>query len=213
VTQVAPSADNYLNQTIKNLQTQVASLSTQLVLGTQVYDSNGVIRVSVGVTPPATPASPSVEVGLLTNGDYGVLITDILGNSAEVNPEVISQAAGPFTCSTLAWQTVSGGPSVTVVCGASGNIDIALGALIAPGSSSAGETAWLGVSINGTAQTQPQISVEAPASSGLAQTTYQEWVVSGLTPGTAYTIATLASVSTAAVVATYNNVLLRARAI
>lgn len=130
-------------------------------------------------------------------------------------PEEIASAGGPFTYSSNSWGALTGGaPSVTINTTSTGQLDIAIGALIEPGSNASGETAYMAVAIDGAQYlggAGPEVSVSVGASSTASSTSYAEWVVTGLTAGVTHTITLIALVSTNGVTASYSNVTLRAQ--
>src|SRR5581483_8090294 len=144
-------------------------------------------------------------------GPYGLAVLNPMGEMQLVAGGATSSISGPLTYSANAWGALSGGPSVEITLGPSGSADVTLGAIVTPGSFSAGETAKLGISVNGsTSPDAPELWVSAPSSSALPQTAYGEFQLRGGTPGDTYTLSVLAWVSTATVVASFTNVVISA---
>ena len=71
-----------------------------------------------------------VRVGYLPNGDYGVWVSDTLGNVQEFLPTVSSFYAAQLSTSSTTPATLSSAPSVTAIIGASGDAIIEMGANI-----------------------------------------------------------------------------------
>ena len=103
-----PSSD-YLAQQINLMQQQLQALQTQ-----QQYvmvDKNGNLRL---------------QLGLLQNGDYGILMQDASGNHQELLPSVSAFENSALSLTGFGPSTISGSPSVTANIGASGNAKITL---------------------------------------------------------------------------------------
>lgn len=214
---VHPTARSFFYQTITTHARRLAALEGQQNWG--ITDSAGKHRILAGLQTDKSfcirvldpTGRVRVTMGDLPDGDYGFSVTDTAGNTREVNPDVFDGVTTTLTYSTNAWGALSGAPSVEVVCGASGKIDMMVGGFITPGSDPAGETAVLAVSVNGAGPHLPQAQVSVGSSFGLGSSAHGEWVSTGWTPGTAYTISLMAWVSTAGVVAKFSNLYLRAK--
>jgi hypothetical protein len=99
-----PSGQNLL-QRILNIENLLGINGASNALF-RVADANGVQRV---------------RIGLLPNGDYGVLFNDTLGNQQELLPTVSSFYAGNLTTSSGSFVTIANSPSVKAYLGASGD--------------------------------------------------------------------------------------------
>lgn len=88
-----------------------------------VADANGIRRV---------------QVGALANGDYGILLRDLLGNVQELLPLKSSFYNSQLSVSSTSPTTVANSPSVTVDIGASGDAILSLGANISSNSAGVG---------------------------------------------------------------------------
>jgi hypothetical protein len=120
-----PSSD-YLIQQINLMQQQIQALQTQ-----QQYvmvDKNGILRL---------------QLGLLQNGDYGILMQDVSGNKQELLPAVSSYKASALTLTGFGPSALTDAPSVTCNIGASGNAKITLSSQIALPNSSGSISAFV----------------------------------------------------------------------
>ena len=175
------SQDDWLVQQIQQLQQQVQALQTQqqyVIVDAQLRQR--------------------VQLGLLNNGDYGLLVTDPV-NSVQTEYLPVYQnvvAATEGTSSASYTDLTTAGPSVTVTIGASGMAQIFIGSYIgvtAVQNAQAG--GFVGVATDGVdpvggigldellyfAMSTANV---VPSCTGIASSQSGIYVVSGLSPGT-----------------------------
>lgn len=121
-----PSGQNLL-QRILNIENLLGINGASNALF-RVADANGVQRV---------------RIGLLPNGDYGILFNDVLGNTQELLPTVTSFAFSNLSTSSTTPATVAGSPSVTFELGASGNAIVSVGSNISSSSAGVGGLVYI----------------------------------------------------------------------
>jgi hypothetical protein len=116
--------------------------------GRGVYDDTGHLLVFEGAAGfTAGPVSLGTNgitisdgtriraaLGHLPDGDYGLSVTDTVGNTQEVLPTVIDEIDTQITV-TSTTDVSSGGPSQAAVIGASGAVELTISAYIALGQS------------------------------------------------------------------------------
>jgi hypothetical protein len=134
-----------------------------------------------------------VVIGLLPDGDFGLLVSDALGNATEILPVYQnSVATNEGTSSTTYADLTTPGPLLTAMIGASGNALLTVNATIGiPGSvvNNTQSGGFVGVSIDGGAPAAPldQVLYFANTSTGtaLGQKANQsaQVVVTGLSVG------------------------------
>lgn len=228
---------NYLLNFLRQLETAVRQLQTQQNWG--VTDASGRLRLRCGLQPDGTyglwmlnPANGDVVakltgtalivynatgteevlLGAIGSGEYGLQVRAPTGAMQLVAGTVAATVTSTLTYGANSWGMLSGAPSVTAKVGPSGSMLVGLGALIAPGSHSSGETARIGVALNTTTagRHQPVVSAEAPSSSPLGGSYWAEAVISGLDVGATYKFGVQAWVSTSGVTADITNVTIKA---
>jgi hypothetical protein len=210
-------SDPAIYQWMQDVNQRLRALEWQQNSG--IRDPQGNIRVKEGLQSDGTYGlwifddSGNVVVKLgdqrggATEGPYALAVKNPSGQMQLVSGRAISSVGGPLTYSTNGWGALPSGPSVTVVAGPNGAVDLALSAIIQPGSNPAGETAELAVGINGsTSPTAPSLECEVGASSLQLLTCSAEAEILGLTPDTSYTFDVLAWVSTGGTPANFWNV-------
>lgn len=106
---------NALLQRITNLETMLGVQGATGQAFFPVRDANGVQRVRVGYLP---------------NGDYGLWVSDTLGNVQEFLPTVTSFYASQLSTSSTTPATLANAPSVSVIIGANGDAIIEMGSNI-----------------------------------------------------------------------------------
>jgi hypothetical protein len=135
VPSVPPIANDYLKSLLNGLQAQIIALVT--TQNQYVLDNNSIVRVQVGwhqtnnsygVTIFDPSGNRRVVLGQLPNGDHGIELIDLSGNTQELLPSR-DDYAGP-TLSTTSPPPVglSGSPFVNINLGASGDCEITAGA-------------------------------------------------------------------------------------
>lgn len=142
--------------------------------------------------------------------DTGLQVRNPAGAMQVVAGRSVATSAGPLTYSSSSWGTLSGAPSVTVTAGPSGALDVAIGAIIRPGTHSSGESAYLAVSLTGAGPYVPELQCSVGATSTQEITCFAEYAWTTLTPDKSYTLGVMAWVSTTGVSATFRNVTLKA---
>ena len=198
---------------LKQLGQRLTAVENQQNWG--VTDGNGVQRIKAGLQDDGTygiwffdlNGTAQVKQGDLGGGIYGQAVLNPAGVMQWIAGRSIQSVTGTLTYSSTSWGALTGGPSVTAPVGPSGEVDVALGSTITPGSYASGETAQLRVAVDGTGQTYPYLLVSVGASSTQSQTTYAEATISGLSPGV-HTFTLQAWASTAGVAATYADTVL-----
>jgi hypothetical protein len=120
-----------------------------------------------------------------------------------------SEQLSTITTNSTSWHTLTGDQTVTVNIGPSGQALISLSGLIYPGSYTAGESAYMGVGVNGSEPViaDPYLIAEEPSNNGLGGSYSMSWVKSGLTQGS-HTFRPYYKVTTSGVTAKYANRLL-----
>ena len=131
-----PSNDWFASQ-FRNLQQQITALATQQ--NQYVIDHNQIMRVKVGwhqadnsygVTIFDPSGNRRVVLGQLPNGDHGIELIDLSGNTQELLPSR-DDYAGPTLSTTSATPVgLSGSPFVNINLGASGDCEITAGAFV-----------------------------------------------------------------------------------
>jgi hypothetical protein len=108
-----PSGQNLL-QRILNIENLLGINGASNALF-RVADANGVQRI---------------RIGLLPNGDYGILLNDLLGNVQELLPAVSSFWINALQTSSVSPVTIASSPSVTIDLGNSGDCYVELASQI-----------------------------------------------------------------------------------
>ena len=146
---------------------------------------------------------PQVIVGKQDDGSFGLVVLGPNGVLQRVGGVGYSYTPGTLTYSATTWGTSPADQDITVNVGPSGLALVTMSALIFPGSYSLGESAFVGVIVDGAGPDPNAIlySVQ-PASSALGGTASFSYVISGLADG-AHTFRLVYAVTTAGVVATF----------
>ena len=134
---VPPHSNDYLAARFKKIEADITALATQQ--NQYVLDNNSIMRVKVGWhqadnTYGVTIFDPSgarrVVLGQLPNGDHGIELIDLSGNTQELLPSR-DDYAGPTLSTTSATPVgLSGSPFVNINLGASGDCEITAGAFV-----------------------------------------------------------------------------------
>ena len=163
-----PSGE-YLQRLIQGLQSQVGALATQQ--GLTVVDSKLRVRV---------------QIGLLSNGDYGLLLTDTAGNTQEVLPTVHAYRNTVISMTGYGPSTLAGSPSVTATIGQSGNALVTVSAFVQCPSVAGSTSGGIYLNVDGGANYGGAgVSGSGPYVAGTCTTTYDVKLLTGaaLTPG------------------------------
>ena len=80
-----------------------------------------------------------VRLGLLANGDYGLQVIDVAGNSEEILPAVAQNVDTSINITSTTY-VASSGPSVTATVGASGKVRLDASAYINPATGPVGSS-------------------------------------------------------------------------
>lgn len=128
--QVNLPPSQYVQRYLQGLSDQIEALGRQQ--GTVVVDSQLRVRV---------------QVGLLANGDYGILLVDTQGNQQELLPAVRSFNVSTLSVTSTSYSSPAGSPSVTAVLGQSGDALITVCANI--GTTNVNDTGQVGITVDG----------------------------------------------------------------
>ena len=150
-------------------QTTISNLEGQPVINVGLIPGSSPARYGLSFVNPATGAeimflgvdaagvpalhvydtqgNERVVVGELPNADYGLQVTDTLGNSEEILPAVEQFVAADINVTSTSYVS-DGGPSVTAVVGASGKVKVEASSFVSSNAASNG--AWVGLFIDGT---------------------------------------------------------------
>jgi hypothetical protein len=125
-----------------------------------------------------------VKLGLLQNGDYGILLTDLDGNMQELLPGVDAYHNGTLSTTSTTPVALTGSPTVTCDIAASGDCEVTVGAFIGILGSSEGLVYLV---VDGGTPTQI-LAVSNSNTAGIAINSQSirkwiSWQGSGLTPG------------------------------
>lgn len=149
--------------------------------GLHFYDTSGneVVRLdSTGLHVYDSSDRNRVNLGGLSNGDYGLQVIDPSGQSNEIRP---TYSASNYTSGSLNTTLSAIGSAVTATIGESGRALVTGSAYFGIG---ANMTATGYVYVDGTTATgEPEIVLSNSNSGGIAGTVSATTVVSGLTPG------------------------------
>jgi hypothetical protein len=165
-----PSSD-YLAQQINLMQQQIQALQTQ-----QQYvmvDKNGYLRL---------------QLGLLQNGDFGILLADTNGNSQELLPAASAFYGGTLATTSGSYTTLGSSPTVQVVIGESGDCEVTF-SCIAAAAAYAGEVACATLVVDGSIPfTNYLCYLSSSGSNGAGASTtsiirYKAYAGGGLAPG------------------------------
>jgi hypothetical protein len=173
-------ANEYLLRLIQGMQSQIGSMATQQ--GLTVVDSK---------------LRQRIQIGLLSNGDYGCLLSDpTTGQTTELLPIYQANILGTgtqSTSSTTYTELSTPGPTVTATIGQSGNALLTCNAYMGLSATVGGTaTGIVGISVDSAAPTGSlndllYYSVTVPAGTaagwGFAANQSAQIVVTGLTPG------------------------------
>jgi len=211
VPSVPPIANDYLKSLLNGLQAQITALAT--TQNQYVLDNNSIVRVQVGwnqtnnsygVTIFDPSGNRRVVLGQLPNGDHGIELIDLSGNTQELLPSR-DDYAGPTLSTTSATPVgLSGSPFVNINLGASGDCEITARAFVG---CAANDTANAYLVIDGgTPQSIFGLGSTA-ASAGNVQSTRRisTWLGTTLTPnvGHSFTMAYASTSGTANFSANY----------
>ena len=197
-----PNSNAYLLNLIQNLQKQVTKLGQQGTFATSSSSGGAIAPAVVMGNNPNDPVSPTavypnvttsddtgatrVTMGQLNDTDYGISITDTLGNTIQLWP-TSSHTGLVSPQSTTSDTPVSLSTSPEVICdiGSSGDAILSVNSfistptdvsgyvyLLVDGSNILGSTAWLVVGAGGSA-----LGITAQSTSRLTQ------IASALSPG------------------------------
>ena len=127
-------SNEYLLGQIQQLQSQYTALSQQGQY--VVVDQNLKLRV---------------QIGLLQNGDYGILLADpASGAHQELLPSAAGYTSSTLVCTSTTPQTLSGSPTVSVTIGASFDAKVSFSAIQTPsGSTNISEVYIVGTRTSG----------------------------------------------------------------
>ena len=134
---VPTPANDYLAARFKKIEADITALAT--TQNQYVLDNNSIMRVKVGWhqadnTYGVSIFDPSgnrrVVLGQLVNGDHGIELIDLSGNTQELLPSR-DDYAGPTLSTTSATPVgLSGSPFVNINLGASGDCEITAGVFV-----------------------------------------------------------------------------------
>lgn len=172
--QVNLSADEYIQRYLNNLQQQITDLQTQS--GLVVVDNKLRTRVAVGLLP---------------NGDFGVMLVDpSTGQATELLPVYTAQiATTESTSSTTYTDLATPGPTVTATVGQSGNAQVTINSYVGiPGATGGTQSAgFVGIYIDGSLAYDKIIyfsnSVVGTTAVGMAASQSAVYTFTGLSPG------------------------------
>jgi hypothetical protein len=125
-----------------------------------------------------------VKLGLLSNGDYGIQLTDVDGHSVELLPGVDNYHNGTLSTTSTTPVALTGSPTVTCDIAASGNCEVTAGAFVGVDATAEG-LMWLTVDGTSVGQIAGVSNGNSAGIGGNVQSTRNLalWQGSGLTPG------------------------------
>jgi hypothetical protein len=132
-----PPSNDYFASLLRGLQQQITALSTQQ--NQYVVDNTGTMRVQVGwhqadnsygVTIFDPSGNKRVVLGQLPNGDHGIELIDLSGNTQELLPARDDYVGTTLSTTSATPVGLSGSPFVNINVGASGDAEITAGAFV-----------------------------------------------------------------------------------
>lgn len=165
---VNQNPDEYLQRVIQGLQSQVGELSRQQNFA--IVDDQLRTRV---------------QVGIMANGDYGVLLIDKSGRQQELLPSVSNYVDATLSTTSATPVSLTGSPTVTCDIGQSGDFLVTVGSDIGVDPNCTG-TVYLVVdgggarSIVGVSCSDPTNGIAANVQSTRRAT---QWSIGTVTPG------------------------------
>lgn len=125
-----------------------------------------------------------VKFGLLPNGDYGITLTDLTGNTIELLPYDDDYVNTTLTTSSSSAAAIAGSPSVTVDIAASGDFEVTCASFIGVPSNSSG---IIYLVIDGTdVGSIAEVSSQATGGAGASACSIRRWTAwagPALSPG------------------------------
>jgi hypothetical protein len=185
-------ASEYFLQQFKLLQNRVANLESQQLYG--VYNNTCEPIVEMGIFPgrPTTygiqvkdnSGNVRAELGLLPNGDYGAIVSDMLGNSEEILPTVYANYYSGVSTSSATAVTLAGAPTATAVASDYGKYLVTFSSYIGVGGNAAGVVY---LTLDGTIIAGAECLLSNSNIGGLAMSCATTYMVTGVT-ATAHTL-------------------------